>query len=142
MYLACNFTKHFNKFIDLMRFGDIVQRSYRWLSVFSPSWGQNKHIIHVHLYLQSSISSVQNHPVSAHNLPEWVQGCTAGNVPTRSSYRKNLSLIQNVFSRRDKSCVPLTELSATWALLNLLKGAQVWDFDVLDFNDFFNMKSL
>ncbi len=23
-----------------------------------------------------------------------------------------------------------------------LKGAQVWDFDVLDFNDFFIMKSL
>ncbi len=22
------------------------------------------------------------------------------------------------------------------------KGAQVWDFDVLDFNDFFNMKSI
>jgi len=24
----------------------------------------------------------------------------------------------------------------------VLKGAQVWDFDVLDFNDFFIMKSL
>jgi hypothetical protein len=29
MYLACNFEKPFNKFIDQMRFGDIVQRSYR-----------------------------------------------------------------------------------------------------------------
>ncbi len=25
---------------------------------------------------------------------------------------------------------------------DVLKGAQVWDFDVLDFNDFFIMKSL
>ncbi len=32
---------------------------------------------------------------------------------------------------------------AEYALFQrLLKGAQVWDFDVLDFNDFFIMKSL
>ena len=31
---------------------------------------------------------------------------------------------------------------AEMAHVSLLKGAQVWDFDVLDFNDFFIMKSI
>ncbi len=33
----------------------------------------------------------------------------------------------------------------SWSLIiaaDAIKGAQVWDFDVLDFNDFFIMKSL
>jgi len=29
MDLACNLKKNYNKFVDLMRFGDNVRRSYR-----------------------------------------------------------------------------------------------------------------
>jgi hypothetical protein len=49
-------------------------------------------------------------------------------------------LIHLVF--RLLSLLPVVYYFLQTVILSLLKGAQVWDFDVLDFNDFFIMKSI